>query len=119
MRWIDSITPFQGDVVRQLKSSGASKEVLQPELSKLLQLKQQLAAIQGSKKPTNQKQAKKAATNQKPSNKAATNQKAANKAIPTAPPEEIERLCKEVAKQVSVWAWSIIGILFYLSGLKI
>lgn len=39
---------FQGDLVRELKSSGKSKEEWQPEVNKLLQLKQQLAALQPS-----------------------------------------------------------------------
>lgn len=36
----------QGDVVRELKSSGKSKEEWQPEVNKLLQLKQELGALQ-------------------------------------------------------------------------
>lgn len=38
----------QGELVRQMKGSGKSKEEWQPEVNKLLQLKQQLSALQPS-----------------------------------------------------------------------
>ncbi|KAK3927898.1 Methionine--tRNA ligase, cytoplasmic [Frankliniella fusca] len=38
----------QGDLVRQMKGSGKSKEEWQPEVNKLLELKQQLSALQPS-----------------------------------------------------------------------
>ncbi|XP_067003701.2 methionine--tRNA ligase, cytoplasmic [Anabrus simplex] len=44
---LEAAVAKQGDLVRQMKGSGADKSVWQPEVAKLLELKKQLAAAQG------------------------------------------------------------------------
>lgn len=48
---ISSILFFQGDLVRGMKGSGKAKAEWQPEVNKLLQLKQQLTALQPTTAP--------------------------------------------------------------------
>ena len=90
----------QGEVVRKLKAEKAAADVIQSEVTKLLELKQALVKAEGG--PKEKKKPGKPGKQGKQEKKAAgpkQQQPPKEKPVPTASKEEIERLGKDVQEQ--------------------